>query len=109
MIKSSRSKTYQRFYSDADFWKKIAKLPSHLREIRSKALLLWSLLKDPQTPIAHKVMIIAALGYLICPLDVIPDHLMPIGLIDDLAVLTSVLMKLSHLITDVHRLRAGIK
>ena len=42
---------------------------------------------------ANKAMIIGALGYMISPLDVIPDAIPIAGLTDDLAVLLFVLKK----------------
>lgn len=50
------------------------------------ALLLYNSLTDPNVSTTDKLLITAALGYFIMPLDVIPD-LLPGGLVDDGAVL----------------------
>ena len=59
-----------------------------------QALLLYVMLKEQNVPIWVKTAIIAALGYLICPIDIVPDFL-PGGFLDDIAVMASVLVKLN--------------
>jgi len=82
-------KDYSHHYSEHRFAQKLKQL-SNLTAVRAHALRLWRLLNDPDTSVATKAAIVAALGYLICPLDLIPDGL-PGGLLDDLAVLTGLL------------------
>jgi hypothetical protein len=48
--------------------------------------LFWELLRDDRTPVGRKVMIAAALGYLVIGRDLIPDDLPVIGGLDDLVV-----------------------
>lgn len=50
------------------------------------ALLLFYALADGEVPIQKKLIVAAALGYFILPLDFIPDVLPP-GLVDDGAIL----------------------
>ena len=57
------------------------------------ALILYYTLESDKVPLRDKAMIIGALGYLISPLDVIPDAIPIAGLGDDLAVLLFVLKK----------------
>ena len=57
------------------------------------ALLLYYTLESDKISLKDKVIIIGALGYLISPLDVIPDAIPIAGLGDDLAVLIYVLNK----------------
>mgnify|MGYP002732345397 CR=1 FL=1 len=56
-------------------------------KIWDKVLTLWEAWKSPSTPVGTKVMIIGGLIYLVSPFDVIPDVLVGIGLLDDVAVL----------------------
>jgi uncharacterized membrane protein YkvA (DUF1232 family) len=51
---------------------------------------LYVILENPNVPIVVKATIVGALGYFICPIDLIPDFL-PGGFVDDLAVLTATL------------------
>jgi uncharacterized membrane protein YkvA (DUF1232 family) len=60
------------------------KLPTYARVI-------WGMLRDRRTPLYLKVLLGAALAYLVTPLDLIPDALPLIGQADDLTVLLLVL------------------
>ena len=57
------------------------------------ALILYYTLESDKVALKDKAMIVGALGYLISPLDVIPDAIPIAGLSDDLAVLLFVLHK----------------
>jgi len=90
--------SYSSAYSKKSFWQKISSLSGIYRELKYKAILLWLLLKDDDVPFAIKASIIAALGYLITPIDLIPDFL-PGGLVDDGAVLAGVLSLANSYVT----------
>ena len=80
----------------------VAKLAEKVRETSKKVTLellrivvtLYVILQEPTVPIFMKAAIVAALGYFICPIDLIPDFL-PFGFVDDLSVLTATLAKVS--------------
>ena len=57
------------------------------------ALILYYTLQSDKVSKKDKAMIIGALGYMISPLDVIPDAIPIVGLTDDLTVLIYVLKK----------------
>ncbi len=57
------------------------------------AFILYYTLQSEKISVKDKAIIIGALGYLISPLDVIPDAIPIAGLGDDLAVLVYVLNK----------------
>lgn len=57
------------------------------------SLILYYTLESDKVAIKDKAIIVGALGYLISPLDVIPDAIPIAGLGDDLAVLLYVLRK----------------
>ena len=57
------------------------------------ALILYYTLQSDKVSATNKAMIIGALGYLISPLDVVPDAIPIAGLADDLGVLVFVLKK----------------
>jgi uncharacterized membrane protein YkvA (DUF1232 family) len=60
------------------------KLPMYAR-------LIWGIVRDGRTPLPLKALLVAALAYLLTPLDLIPDALPIIGQADDLTVLLIVL------------------
>lgn len=82
---------------------KLLAVPSIIVE---KALILYVILTDRFTPIWVRALVVAALVYLINPLDAIPDVLPGIGLADDLAVLALTLERLSRFVTPRVRMRA---
>jgi len=60
-------------------------------ELVDKAYQLWRHLNSPKCSIADKTLIIAALLYLISPLDAVPDFIPIVGWLDDVGVATAVL------------------
>ncbi len=60
-----------------------AQLPTYIK-------LLWGLTKDPRVPAPAKGMLVAALAYLLSPIDLIPDFIPVIGQIDDVVVFLAV-------------------
>ena len=60
------------------------------------------MLSDERVSLAHKTIIMGALGYLILPLDAIPDVMMGIGLTDDAGVMLAALRAVSSSVTPEH-------
>ena len=92
---------YQKHYSDGAFWgkvKKVAKVAG--RNVIKPALILYYVMMRPETPAWAKAIIIAALGYFICPIDAIPDVLFPVGYTDDAAVLAAAVATLASYIDE---------
>ena len=85
---------YKDRFTNKGFVEKISRIA---RRAGSKlvyaALLLYYTLESDKISLKDKAIIIGALGYLISPLDVIPDAIPIAGLGDDLAVLIYVLNK----------------
>jgi len=63
-------------------------------------VLLARLLRDPRVPLRSKIVAVAGLGYVLSPIDLVPEiFLGPFGLVDDLLVVGTALSQLLH---DVH-------
>lgn len=91
---------YQKEYSDSKFWTKVKALAKKVSgEIVYNALLLYYVLKSPDVPYQQKLIVIGALGYLILPLDLIPDFIPVTGYADDLAALTAAITAVKANIT----------
>jgi uncharacterized membrane protein YkvA (DUF1232 family) len=58
-----------------------------LRKMPVYARLVWALARDPRVPTRQKLVLGAVAGYLVFPLDIIPDFIPVIGQLDDLGVL----------------------
>lgn len=86
--------SYKDKYSPAGFVEKISKIAKRAgAKLVYAALLLYYTLESSHTSLKDKAIIVCALGYLISPLDVVPDAIPIAGLADDLTVLLYVLKK----------------
>jgi uncharacterized membrane protein YkvA (DUF1232 family) len=57
-----------------------------LRALIDQIRLTWALLRDPRVPIWAKAIPVVGLLYVLSPLDFIPDVLIGLGQLDDLAI-----------------------
>lgn len=86
--------SYANKFSQTDFVDKIASIAKRAgSKLVYAALILYYTLQSNKVSKADKAIIIGALGYMISPLDVMPDAIPIVGLTDDLAVLVFVLKK----------------
>ncbi len=98
-MKSPTTPDYEQHYSPEKLVDKLKNLSAKaLAMVALKAFLLHELLKEGRVPLVVKVAIITTLGYVICPLDAIPDPL-PGGYADDVALMVGLLASLNPLIT----------
>ncbi len=65
----------------------VQRTASILSEIVDQIRLIWRLLKDSRVPMWVKFVPPLAILYLISPIDLIPDPVLGLGQLDDLAVL----------------------
>lgn len=87
--------SYANKFSQSDFVEKISRIAKRAgAKLVYAALILYYTLQSDKVSTANKALIIGALGYMISPLDVIPDAIPIVGLTDDLAVLLYVLKKI---------------
>jgi uncharacterized membrane protein YkvA (DUF1232 family) len=57
-----------------------------VRKLPTYARLVWALLRDPRVPATRKGLLVLLAGYLVNPIDIIPDFIPVIGQLDDIAV-----------------------
>jgi len=104
------SDNYSEHYSDDSFWEKVAKYAKAAgKEVIEKALILYYVGNDPNTPLWAKAVITAALGYFILPLDAIPDVIPGAGYTDDIGALLVALAAVGVSVTDEHIAQAKAK
>lgn len=76
------------------------------RVVARPALECLELLLDDATPAPAKLTVLAALAYLLLPLDLIPDFIPAAGFSDDVVAMTALLGICGRHRTDAIRLRA---
>lgn len=54
---------------------------------RARIVRLWRAFRDPATPLLAKAVMVGALLYIICPVDLIADVIPVVGWLDDAAIL----------------------
>ena len=100
-INENELRKYADNYSEENLLHKISKFGAHIGlELLYKAAQLWCVLQKPEVPAKDKALIMGALGYLISPLDFIPDLTPVLGYSDDLVAITFALLKVQGYIDD---------
>ena len=84
--------SYASKFSQTDFVEKISRVAKRAgSKLVYAALILYYTLQSSKVSVKDKALIVGALGYLISPIDVVPDAIPIVGLGDDLTVLIYVL------------------
>lgn len=65
----------------------LARLRGWAKALKREALMLWLAARDPRTPIMAKLVAGFAAAYAFSPIDLIPDFIPVLGLLDDLVIL----------------------
>ncbi len=101
---------YKDKFTASDFVEKISRVAKRAgSKFVYAALILYYTLESDKVSIKDKAIIIGALGYLISPLDVMPDAIPIVGLSDDLAVLIYVLRKVWGEVSEDVKTKAHAK
>ena len=65
-------------------------MPARLRDwaaaLKRDVLALWLAARDPRTPLVAKLLAAAVAAYALSPIDLIPDFIPVLGLLDDLLI-----------------------
>lgn len=91
---------YERHYSEHGFWRKVRRVAARMGgKVLYPALQLFYLLQSKDVPAKAKTVVIGALGYLILPVDLIPDFIVALGFTDDLTALLVALRTVDKYLT----------
>lgn len=63
-----------------------ADLRDRARALKREALTLWIAARDPRTPLVAKLLAGAVAAYAVSPIDLIPDFIPVLGLLDDIVI-----------------------
>ena len=106
-LKNLDEEKYAEKYSEEGLWDKVT---THVQSIGLgvvyKALQLYYATQNPLCPTKVKVGIYAALGYLISPLDLIPDFTPVVGYADDASAIGIALVAAQMYIDDTVKEKA---
>ena len=97
-------------YSEDGFWKKVRAFALKIGSTGLYyALVLYYMTLDEKVPLPQKAIIVGALGYLILPIDVIPDAIIGVGFTDDIGVMFTALKAVKDNVTLEHLEQAEAK
>ena len=98
---------YERHYNEDKLWQKLHKFAGKWGEkLLLPAMMLYCMMKSPTVSLRDKTIILGALGYLILPLDAVPDFIPMLGIVDDISAIMLVLKTLGKDITPEIRKEA---
>jgi uncharacterized membrane protein YkvA (DUF1232 family) len=85
------------------------KLISYTMAIKRELTLYRNLLADKRTPLPAKILLYAAVAYLLMPFDLIPDFIPVLGQLDDVIIAGSLIYVAFMIVPDelvqMHRLK----
>jgi uncharacterized membrane protein YkvA (DUF1232 family) len=87
------------------FWPTVKRALRHVPFIDEVVAAYYAML-DPETPVASRLTLIAALAYFVTPFDLVPDFILAIGFLDDASVLLAAITAVRSSIKDEHRAAA---
>ncbi|TNC71536.1 YkvA family protein [Rubellimicrobium roseum] len=76
----------------------LARLKDWARRIRRDVLALWIAARDPRTPLTAKILCGAIAAYALSPIDLIPDVIPVLGLLDEAILLPLLILLAARLI-----------
>jgi len=78
----------------------LKKLSEKARELKSSVFLLYGSLDDPRIPLHVKILALLIVAYIISPIDIIPDFIPVLGLLDEVILVPIMLSFTVRLIPD---------
>lgn len=76
----------------------VASLTAWARQLKAEIAVIASAARDPRTPWPAKLLALAVVAYAVSPIDLIPDFIPVLGLLDDAVLLPLGLMAIKRLI-----------
>ncbi|TKK65546.1 DUF1232 domain-containing protein [Ilyomonas limi] len=64
----------------------LQQLQQKTKRLKQEAHVLMIAYKDKRTPVTAKILIAVTVGYLLSPIDLVPDFIPVLGLLDDLII-----------------------
>lgn len=64
----------------------LQKLKENVKKLKQETVPIYQALFDPRTPLSAKIVAGLTIAYLLSPIDLIPDFIPVLGLLDDLII-----------------------
>ena len=101
---------YSDQFSEEGFWKKLGKIANAVgTKLIYTALLLYYAYRRKETPAWARSVVLGVLGYLLAPIDLIPDLTPFLGYTDDMGVLALGLATIAGYINENVKVKARTK
>ena len=92
---------FSKFFDGKKLFRKVLRFSGPIgEEATRKILQMYYVLQNPSVPAKAKAIIIGALGYVICPFDLVPDFIPGAGLLDDIAAVTAAFVAVSMYVDE---------
>lgn len=99
---------FAQYFTDSAFWQKAKDVAGKVgRGTMQKAMEIYHVAMSPDTPVWAKAVAVGSLGYLIFPVDAIPDFIPVAGLTDDAAALAAAATAIMGSITPAIKAKAA--
>ncbi len=99
-----------KLFNEKSFFSKVKRFARRIGKAGvGLALTLFYTAMDSDTPKWAKTVILASLGYLVLPIDAIPDIIPGLGFTDDLSALLAALSSIAVHIKEEHKIKANAK
>ena len=111
MLRYTKSKDFAKILNDKEFWQKVEKASPVIKRILTDLKDLYAIFVDSikgryKLHPAIKSIIGGGLLYFIVPLDLVPDYLPIIGLLDDFAVLSAIINSLQDELAEYRKFKS---
>jgi uncharacterized membrane protein YkvA (DUF1232 family) len=98
---------YAKYFSEGKFWSRLGDFAKRSGiKLVYTALLLFHAYQRKETPAWAKRIVLGALGYLLLPIDLLPDLTPFLGLTDDIGILSFGLVTISAFVNEEVRDKA---
>ncbi len=109
-LSEDRIRAAANVFNEKALWEKLKVCAAKIgKEALLKIFTLYYILKEKPLAASEKALIVGALGYLLLPMDLVPDFLPIVGYLDDIFALGYVIDRYLNYVDDYVRLKAEEK
>lgn len=85
------------------------RLWTYVKLFREELLVVFIAARNPYTPRYIKLLLLSVLGYLLLPVDLVPDYIPVLGLVDDFTLVPAALLYITKLLPEHIRRDSRLK